>query len=213
MASMLRIGRLHTLTDTDIQARFDHVELARRMISGGADVVQYREKGAGTRSMIATARAIASECRRAGVTFIVNDRVDVAVASDADGVHLGQDDFPVGLARRILGPDRIVGASVDDPREGEAAWKDGADYVGLGPVFGTATKSDVGPVLGVEGLRERLPAFRLPVIAIGGIATGRVREIFGAGVHGVAVLSAVCTADDPEAATREIREAIRAAEN
>jgi thiamine-phosphate pyrophosphorylase len=152
---------------------------------------------------------VARLCRRAGVTFIVNDRVDVALASDADGVHLGQEDFPVALARRILGPDRIIGASVDHPDECEAAWRDGADYVGFGPIYGTASKSDTGPVVSVAGLREWLPKFRLPVIAIGGIDAGNIAPVLGAGAHGVAVLSSICRADDPEIATRELSGLVR----
>jgi thiamine-phosphate pyrophosphorylase len=110
VSGVRRIGRLHGVTDTSLQDRFDQIELARRMISGGADVVQYRDKKATTRKMIDTARTIADMCRRKGVTFIVNDRVDVALAADADGVHLGQDDFPIPLARRLLGPQRILGS-------------------------------------------------------------------------------------------------------
>jgi len=203
---MLRIGRLHALTDGHIQSRFDHIELARLMISGGADVIQYREKHAPIPEMIRTARAVAALCRRAGVRLIVNDRVDVALAADADGVHLGACDFPVTMARRILGPDRIIGASVDTVEEADAAWSAGADYVGFGPIYATTTKSDTGPVVSVDRLREWLPRFRLPVVAIGGITPENVDAVIDAGAHGVAVLSAICAANDPEAATRAFAE-------
>lgn len=205
---MRRIGRLHALTDTNLQDRFDQIELARYMISGGADVVQYREKGATTRSMINTARTVAGMCRRRGVAFIVNDRVDVALAADADGVHLGQDDFPIPLARRLLGPHRILGGSVDTVDEAERAWREGADYVGFGPIYPTASKDDTGPVVSAEALGEMMPRFPLPVIAIGGIERGNIEAVLRAGVHGVAVLGAICLAEDPEAATRQLREVI-----
>jgi thiamine-phosphate pyrophosphorylase len=204
---VVTIGRLHALTDTSLQKKFDHVELAQKMISGGAEVVQYRDKGAPTRKMIETARTIAESCRRAGVTFIVNDRVDVAIAADADGVHLGQDDFPIPLARRLLGPDRILGGSVDTPDEAEKAWREGADYVGFGPIYATGSKRDTGPVVSPEVLRDLISKFRLPVIAIGGIDRGNIEPVLRAGVHGVAVLGAICLAEDPEEATRELREA------
>jgi thiamine-phosphate pyrophosphorylase len=203
-----RIGRLHTLTDTSFQTRFDHVELAERMISGGTEVIQYRDKGTKTNELIETARTIAGMCRAAGVTFIINDRIDVALASDADGVHLGREDFPVALARRILGPDRIIGASVDTPEEGDEAWRAGADYVGFGPVFPSSTKADTGPVLNIGAFAERLPRFRLPVIGIGGIDCERAESVLDAGAHGVAVLAAVCCAESPAAATRRLREIV-----
>jgi thiamine-phosphate pyrophosphorylase len=203
------------LTDASLQDRFDHIELARRMIAGGAEVIQYRDKAATTRAMIATARAIGGLCARGGATLIVNDRVDVALAADAGGVHLGQDDFPVALARRLLGPDRIIGASADDPDEAEEAWRDGADYVGFGPIFSTGTKSDTGPVVGIDGLapmiQKSAKPFPVPVIAIGGLDETHVGPVLRAGAHGVAILSAICCAADPEAATRGIAEAIRRA--
>ncbi|MBD3337436.1 MAG: thiamine phosphate synthase [Candidatus Eisenbacteria bacterium] len=205
---MKPIGRLHAITDTILQQRFDHLELAQRLIDGGADVIQYREKAASCREMIAAATAIQAACRKSGVAFIVNDRVDVALAADADGVHLGLDDFPVALARRILGPDRIIGASVDTAEEGRAAWKAGADYVGYGPIYGTGTKSDTGPVVGVDGLARHVQGSPLPVVAIGGCSAANIEPVLQAGARGVAVISALCRAPDPTAATREIADLI-----
>jgi thiamine-phosphate pyrophosphorylase len=202
---MKRIGRLHALTDTTLQSRFDHLELAERMLAGGADVIQFREKTAPTRLMIETARRMAEMCRRRGAQLLVNDRVDVAIAADADGVHLGQDDFPVALARELLGPDRIIGASVDTLEEAEAARRDGADYVGFGPIFPTGSKVNTGPVVGLEPLDDLIPKFPLPVVAIGGLDERNVEPVLRAGVHGIAVLSAICRAEDPEAATRSLR--------
>jgi len=202
------VGRLHTLTDTVFQSRFDHVRLAEIMIAGGAHVVQLREKRDSTRAMIAAAVSVARMCRPAGVTFIINDRVDVALASDADGVHLGQDDFPVTPARRLLGPDRIIGVSVDSIEEALRAWREGADYVGFGPVFPTGSKQDTGPVAGVESLRDVVSRVPLPVIAIGGVHLGNIESVLRAGAHGAAVLSAVAGSEDPLAATGRLREII-----
>ncbi|MBU1699721.1 MAG: thiamine phosphate synthase [Candidatus Eisenbacteria bacterium] len=197
---------LVAITDTTIQQRFSHVELAQKMINGGADFVQYRDKEATTRQMIETAREIATLCARSNTKFIINDRVDVAIAADADGVHLGQDDFPIRLARHLLGPERVIGVSVDTVEEAREAWQEGADYVGFGPIYSTSTKTDAGPIIGIEALPGLTPKFPIPLVAIGGLNRENIEPVLRAGVHGVAVLAAICQAEDPEAMTREIRE-------
>ena len=199
---MKRIGRLHVLTDVVLQCRYSHVELARMAISGGADTIQFRQKSGSTRSMIETAREMKEVCRKAGVAFIVNDRIDVALASEADGVHLGQEDFPIPLARSLLGEDRIVGGSASTLEEAVRCRLAGADYVGFGPVCYTASKEDAGPVSGIALLREAVQKVPLPVVAIGGINAGNVGEVMGTGVWGVAVISSVCCQDDPQDAAR-----------
>jgi len=197
---MKRIGRLHVLTDTTLQDRFSHLELARLAVQGGADAIQYRQKLGSTRSLIETAREMKRVCEAGGAVFIVNDRVDVALASGADGVHLGRDDFPIPMARDLLGPDRIVGGSASNLEEAAACVRDGADYVGFGPVFPTTSKADAGPAGGLEALRSISSSVGAPVIAIGGINEENAGRVMGSGAHGIAVISAVCCRPDPDGA-------------
>jgi thiamine-phosphate pyrophosphorylase len=208
---MRDFGRLHVITDTEHQDRWDHLELARLALEGGAGVIQLREKRAATREQIATARALAAHCRGARAVLIVNDRIDVALASDAHGVHLGRDDFPLTLAREMLGPDRILGASARTLEEARAAERAGADYVGLGPAYATASKADAGAVLGPAGLAPIIAGLEIPVVAIGGITAENAAAVLGAGAHGLAVISAVTQSEDPAAATRALCAAIAAA--
>ncbi len=205
---MKRIGRIHVLTDTALQDRFTHLELARLAVRGGADVVQFRQKQGATRELIETARGMRAVCREAGVAFVVNDRIDVAMASDADGVHLGQEDFPIPLAREILGPERIIGGSASDPEEAGICVEEGADYVGFGPVFPTASKDDAGPVSGLEVLRELAETCPVPIVAIGGINEDNTADVMNAGAHGIAVISSVCCRPDPVDAARRLCELV-----
>jgi thiamine-phosphate pyrophosphorylase len=204
-----RVGRLHVLTDTTLQVRFGHEELARLAVAGGADTIQFREKHASTRDQIRIARALGEACRRADVALIVNDRVDVALAADAAGVHLGQEDFPITLARRLLGPDRIIGASATTLAQAEEAMWAGADYVGLGAVFATTSKPNASAPIGLETLREVARRIEVPVIAIGGIGLPQVPAVMAAGAYGVAVIQAVALAQDPQAAAAAIRAALQ----
>lgn len=206
----MRIGRLHVLTDCVIQDRFDHLELAERAIRGGADLIQFRQKGGTTREMIEAARGAREACRKARIPFLINDRVDVAIALDADGVHLGWDDLPLAVARRLLGPHRIIGASAGSVEEAVAGWRQGADYLGCGPVYATATKSDAGPPGGTALLAEVVRAVPIPVLGIAGIGPSNLAEVLRCGAHGAAVISSVCAAPDPEAATRALREILDA---
>lgn len=210
---MKRIGTLHVLTDTVLQDRYTHPDLARLAIAGGADTVQYRQKTGHTRSMIEAAQAIQEICAGAGVPLIVNDRVDVAIASRADGVHLGQDDFPVALARDLLGPDKLIGVSAGNLEEAQRGVADGADYVGFGPIYATGSKPDAGEAQGLETLSRIADAIPVPIIAIGGISADTAADVIRAGAHGIAVLSAVCCREDPEAAARELMERIRSVQS
>ena len=207
---MKTIGVLHVLTETVLQDRYSHLELARLAIDGGADTIQYRQKAGTTREMIETVKGMQDLCRTAKVALIVNDRVDVAVAAGADGVHLGQEDFPVRLARNLLGPDRIIGVSAGNPDEAFQGISDGADYVGFGPIYATGSKSDAGDPQGLEKLSDMASAFSTPVIAIGGIGIDTASEVVRAGAHGIAVISAVCCQENPEEAARKLMEGVRA---
>lgn len=205
---MKHIGKLHILTDTVLQTRFSHMEITRLAIAGGADTIQYRQKSGSTREMIETARQMKRLCTDAGVTFIVNDRLDVAIAAEAHGVHLGQDDFPIPMAREILGEDRVIGGSAATLDEARKCLRDGADYVGFGPVFPTSSKDDAGPVSGIDVLKQVVGDIPLPMIAIGGVDAENIPDVMRTGAHGIAVISAVCCQDDPEVATRSLYEAL-----
>ena len=203
---MKKIGKLHVLTDTLFQSRFSHQELARMAIRGGADTIQYRQKSGSTREMICIAAQMKQVCSDRGVPLIINDRVDVAIAAKADGVHLGQDDFPIPLARELLGQDMIIGASASNIGEVEKCLLDGADYVGFGPVYPTTSKDDAGSIKGIDNLVQVVKAVPLPIIAIGGISLDNISEILWTGVHGIAVISSVCCQEDPEQATKALHQ-------
>ena len=206
---MIRIGTLHVLTDTVLQSRFSHVELAKLAIAGGADTIQFRQKSGSTRTMIDTARTIRSLCAAANVSFIVNDRIDVAIAAEADGVHLGQDDFPIPLARTLLGRDKIIGGSAGNMEEARLCLSEGADYIGFGPVYPTTSKDDAGPVSGVDVLKAISEAVPLPIVAIGGVTAENIPHVVNAGAHGIAVISAVCCQEDPTQATKALYHALK----
>jgi thiamine-phosphate pyrophosphorylase len=205
---MKRIGRLHVLTDTQLQNRFSHRELTKMAIAGGADTIQFRQKNGSTRELIEIARGMKELCAGAGLTFIVNDRIDIAIAADADGVHLGQDDFPIPLARKLMGDDKIIGGSAGDIKEALKCIEEGVDYIGFGPVYPTLSKDDAGPATGIEAMMSLLKVVTIPVIAIGGVNSGNIPAIISAGAHGIAVISAVCYSDDPEKASRILKEAL-----
>jgi len=205
-----KIGRFHVLTDTDLQNCFSHIELAELAIAGGADTIQFRQKTGETIQMIRIAEQIQALCKRAGVTFIINDRVDVAIASHADGVHLGQGDFPIPLARKLLGEGVIIGGSAKNVEEARKCFLEGADYIGFGPVYPTSSKEDAGPASGLDLLRQVVEKIPLPIIAIGGINKDNTLSVRETGAYGIAVISAVCCQKDPEEATRCLRRLLEA---
>lgn len=205
---MKKVGRLHVLTDTVLQSRFSHAELTQLAIAGGADTIQYRQKGGSTRGMIEIAKQLKGLCQDAGIPFVVNDRIDVAIASRADGVHLGQDDFPIPLARQLLGDEAIIGGSAVTLAEAEKCLSEGADYVGFGPVYPTTSKDDAGPVTGLALLRKVVETVSVPIIAIGGVSVENTPALLEAGAHGIAIISAVCCQPDPEKATRRLHDTL-----
>ncbi len=187
------------------------LDVARAAVRGGATVLQLRDKDLTTRELLRPALELRAWAREAHVPFIVNDRVDVALAADADGVHLGPDDLPPDVARRILGPDRVIGVSAGTVEEAREAERAGADYVGVGSVFATASKADAGEPIGVAGFGEVARAVRIPAVAIGGIGCANAGQPIAAGAAGVAVISAVVGAPDVERAAREMRRQIEQA--
>jgi thiamine-phosphate pyrophosphorylase len=189
-------------------------DVVRAAIDGGVDVVQVREKHAGAREQLRIARELRSVTRDADVPLIVNDRVDVAVAADADGVHLGDEDLPVTDARDQLGRDAIVGRSVSTVEGAVEAERAGADYLGVGAVFATDSKDDIDEDeydIGLDPVRAIDEAVDIPLVGIGGITAENAHEVVRAGADGVAVISAITAADDPETATRDLGRAVREA--
>jgi thiamine-phosphate pyrophosphorylase len=199
---------LYVITDEGIAHGLNHVEIARRVAEGGADVIQLRDKARTSKDILSIALQIREITCSAGIRFIVNDRLDLARAADADGVHLGQEDLPVPFARRVAGKGFIIGTSVRTVQEALMAESEGADYVALSPIFDTPTKSDAGPGKGLEVLKEIKSAVSIPVIAIGGIGKGNVRQVMEAGADGVALISAVVGQKDIVKATAEMRSLI-----
>lgn len=198
---------LCVITDESLSGR-SHETLGEAALRGGARLIQLRDKRSDLRRLLAATRTLRAACREAGGLLVVNDRLDVALAAEADGVHLGQEDLPAALARPLLGAGRLLGVSTNRPEEATAAEQAGADYVGAGPAYPTGTKERARPVLGPEGLRAIRAATRLPILAVGGITLERVPEILAAGADGVAVISAIVGTTDVAAATRAFLEVL-----
>jgi thiamine-phosphate diphosphorylase len=184
--------------------------IAEAALAGGADMIQLRDKAGDLRDLLPQARAIRALCRSHGAVFIVNDRVDLALAADADGAHVGQEDLPAASARRLLGPRRLLGVSTHDPGQAEAAQRAGADYIGFGPMFATGTKDTGYTPRGLDALRTIRGAVPLPILAIGGITVENVGDVIAAGATAPAVISAVVRAPDIAAAAAEFRKRVEA---
>lgn len=200
---------LYVITDETIGSGRSHAEIARQAVLGGATIIQLRDKGRSCTELTALGREIAAITQTAGAVFIVNDRLDVAIACGADGVHLGQDDLPVSTARQLAPPGFIIGVSVGTIEEAVEAERGGADYLALSPTFSTGSKDDAGPGHGLDRLRQVCRTVRIPVIAIGGINRTNVRDVIAAGAEGVAVISAVVASPKIAAASREIADLVR----
>ena len=208
---MRPVPRLHVITCETSQSRWRHLELARFALAGGADCVQLREKRpCTTRALLDAAQALQQLCEAAGAVAVIDDRADVACGVGA-GAHLGRDDLDAATARRILRRQAILGGTANSYAEAEAAWQTEVDYLGVGPIYGTASKANPAPRMGLETLARIARDSPKPVIAIGGIDAARMEEVVAAGAHGAAVLSAVAAAPDPSAATRACAEALAAA--
>ena len=179
------------------------LDCVREALEGGVTLVQYRAKTASSAEMYAEALQLKALCDSFNVPLIINDRLDIAMAVGAAGVHLGQDDLPCAAARRILGEDYLIGVSAHNPAEAKAALQSGADYLGCGAVFGTATKADVKK-LGTEGLEALCKAKGLPVVGIGGVTADNYREVRAAGADGAAIVSGILAQPDIRATVRAI---------
>lgn len=204
---------LYVITDESLSQGLTHVEIARRAIAGGADVIQLRDKRMSGEELIECAIEIRALTKKAGVLFIVNDRLEIAIASKADGVHLGQDDLPARLARPLAPPGFIIGVSAGTLEDAMRAEQDGADYIGLGPICHTGSKKDAGPVCGFDLIAEVKKHVSIPIIAIGGIGPDNAKEAIAAGSDGLAVISAVVSQDDVAGAARRLKNIIREAKH
>jgi thiamine-phosphate pyrophosphorylase len=199
---------LYVITDTTLPPGRSHLEIARAALEGGADAVQLRDKSSPAMNLCRSASEIQQLARKFGAAFMVNDRVDVAMVAGTDGAHVGQSDLPGREARRLLPRPLILGISAGNREEARRAVKEGADYIGVGPVFSTTTKPDTREALGLERLAEIVGAVSIPVVAIGGITLENVAGVFGAGASGAAVVAAVVSAEDMAAAARAFKRRI-----
>ena len=198
--------RLHVLTRADQVV--DDLRVVDAVLAAGAPAIQVRVKGATDREHLAVARAIVARCRAARAMCVVNDRVDLALAAGADGVHLGLTDLPIAAARELAGDRLLIGGTARDPATARRLVDEGADYLGVGPTYATSTKDGLPAPLGPEGVAAVAAAVAVPVIAIAGITLDLVTEVLATGAHGVAVVGAVVDALDPAAATRSFVEAL-----
>ncbi len=204
-----RIGGLYLITDTSIQSRYTHVELAEMALQNGARIIQLRDKKKDALELMHIGEHITRLCDNCGAYCIINDRVDVAFASDAHGVHLGQNDLPVRVARNMLGDNKIIGGSASTLQEARYIEKQGADYVGFGHIFATTSKQKHYKPRGIKLLQQVLDTVSIPVIAIGGINTDNFKQVLDTGSDGIAVISSICRHPDPAEATRLFTEQMR----
>ena len=198
---------LYFITDSTGLSEEEFLRRTEAALRGGVTLLQLREKNRTTREYLSLAEKVHALTRRYGVPLLIDDRLDVAMAMDAEGVHLGQSDLPIHMARRILGPDKIVGATAKTVPQAAEAYEQGADYLGVGAVFPTSSKSDVGE-MSYETLKAICKAVSIPVVAIGGISGENVGKLAGSGICGVAVISAIYAAKDVKAAAADLKSTV-----
>ena len=204
-----RVYGLYAVIDSDCLKGRNVVEITSQVLAGGVKLVQLRDKNSGKRELLELALTVKKLCAENEALLTINDHLDIALASDADGLHVGQDDLPVKVARALMPIDKLIGCSVTTVREAQKAREDGADYLACGAVYATPTKPDC-PVVGLEALREIKKAVGLPLVAIGGINLQNIPDVFASGADAAAVISAVVLARSPECAAREMLERIEA---
>ena len=197
--------RLYLVTDSELTRGRTLTDVVEAAVQGGVTCVQLREKHASTQAFVELALALKAIVARHGVPLVINDRIDIALACKADGVHLGQSDMPVELARRMLPPEVFIGWSVETHDDVVRSAHADVDYLGVSPVFATPTKTDTKTPWGLDGLATVRGMTTLPLVAIGGLNVGNVRDVMSAGANGIAVVSAICSAESPKLAARELR--------
>lgn len=199
---------LYLVTDRSLSKGRSTLEIVRAAVAGGTTCVQLREKQCGTREFINEALALKPLLEERSIPLIINDRLDVALAVEADGVHLGQTDMPIAMARNIAGSALLIGISVESLEDALEAQRQGADYIGISPVFATPTKTDTAAPLGLAGVSKIRAQIDLPMVGIGGINEDNAASVIAAGADGVAVVSAIVSAADPAAASKSLRTSI-----
>jgi len=207
----MRVGidwRLCFIADSEAARGKDILQLIAQAVEGGVTIVQLRGKKWTSREFLEVGMKAVRLLKPKKIPLIINDEVHIALACKASGVHLGQGDMPLRCARELMGKERIIGISVSSADEALAAEKGGSDYIGVGPVFATLSKKDIGSPLGLAGLREIRQKVKIPILAIGGISVANVADVIASGADGVAVISAIAAATDPKKAATEIIESI-----
>ena len=210
---MKKIGRLYVITDINIQKKYSHVDIAKMAIDGGAEMIQFRDKFMNTSDLIKTASLMKKICDKSNILFIVNDRVDVAMIVDADGVHLGNDDVPVKEARKLLSVEKIIGATAHSLAEARKAQRDGADYIGFGHIFPTQSKITTSEPKGLFLLRKIVSLIKIPILAIGGIDLTNAPSVMQTGVFGIAVIGAVVKLNNPVQTIKSLKGIVYAKKN
>lgn len=200
---------LYVIADPSVRGKYPLTEVVLRSLEGGATMIQLRDKHQTTRAMIETAKLLLAMAQQFHVPLIINDRVDVALAVNADGVHLGDDDMPIESARQLLGPDTIIGLSAHTIEEAQSAEARGADYLGVGTVFPTGTKTNIKGIIGSEGLKQICSSVAIPCVAIGGINESNAAALKNSGAKGMAVISALLTSVDPQSTAKTLREIVQ----
>jgi len=201
---MKKIGRLYVITDTTIQKKYTHYDIAEMAVKGGADMIQLRAKELKSGELIETASAILKMCRKENVTFIINDRVDIVMITDADGVHLGLEDIPLRDARTLLGKNKIIGGTAHSLKEAVTAKKNGADYIGYGHIYSTYSKYKPESPKGLLNLKNVVRKINVPIIAIGGIGIDNAAEVMNIGCYGIAVIGSIVKAENPIMAVKKL---------
>jgi thiamine-phosphate pyrophosphorylase len=202
---------LYLVTDRGLARGRSTIDIVHSALQGGITCVQLREKNCSTLEFIEEALALKDVLKSTGVPLIINDRIDVALAVEADGVHLGQTDMPLTMAKKILGNTMIIGISAESLEDAMEAEKNGADYLGVSPIYATPTKTDTAAPIGLEGLREIRKTVQLPLVGIGGLNRDNSAAAIRSGADGVAVVSAIVAADDPATAAGDLMQVIREA--
>lgn len=199
---------LYLVTDRSLSRGRTTLDVVRQAVAGGVTCVQLREKHCSTREFIDQARALQPLLKDKRIPLIINDRLDVALAVGADGIHLGQQDMALADARKIVGQTMVIGISAESVADAIRAEQQGADYIGVSPVFATPTKTDTAEALGLEGIQKIRRAVAIPIVGIGGVNQRSAAAVLGAGADGIAVVSAIVSADDPKQAAADLKKII-----
>lgn len=202
---------LYLITDRKLAVKRSLVKIVQAAIAGGATILQLREKNRPTQEIIKFGLTLRKITKSLGIPLIVNDRPDIALAIEADGVHLGQEDMTAIMGRRLLGPRKIIGVTASNPHQAKKAQREGANYLGASDIFGTATKPDAGVPIGLKTLKAIVESVSIPVVGVGGVNKENASQVIKQGAAGIAVISAIIGASDPKKATSELSKIVKKA--